>query len=221
MTYSPGRFLFTSKTDCCQEHYSWDYDNCIGDDSAGSGKLYYPDWTSGNEECKNDGEAPDYMIKKEATWMYSDKGDCCKTYFNYKLNDCMGTSSSNTGSGKYFPDWHGDNEACLQDTGTTLAPDYMEGSNWLFDDLESCCDQHYSYEKDTCMGTTGSGTLNGSEEFYVLWQSSGHVCVKNCEEGSGTNCGGFAKKWDTKYDSQETCCSEMVSYDYKNCMKGI
>ena len=73
-------------------------------------------------------------------------------------------SASTSGSGKYFPDWHGDNEACLQDTGSTRAPDYMQDSTtWLFDDLESCCDQHYSYAKSSCMGSSASsGTLNGS-----------------------------------------------------------
>lgn len=165
MTYNPGMFLFNSKSDCCNEHYSWDYEACMGGSAAaGSGVLYYPDWTTGDNKCKNDGNAPDYMVKREAAWMFSDKGDCCANYFNYKFNDCVGTSASTSGSGKYFPDWHGDNEACLQDTGSTRAPDYMQDSTtWLFDDLESCCDQHYSYAKSSCMGSSASsGTLNGS-----------------------------------------------------------
>ena len=219
MTYSPGTFLFSSKADCCKEHYDWDYEACVGESASGSGVLYYPDWTSGDEECKNDGNAPDYMVGNDATWLFSDKSDCCAHFFYYKLNDCIGTSTSSSGTGKYFPDWSGNNEACLQDTGSTRAPEYMQDSTtWLFDDLESCCDEHYSYAKSTCMGSSATA---GSGKFYVAWRSGTDVCVKDCVEDSGTNCGGLAEDWDTKYDSQEKCCSTAVWYDYRNCMKGV
>ena len=226
MTQNPGQYLFSTKVECCEEHYSWDIGSCMGGDASGaSGGLYYPDWTSGDEECKNDGNAPDYMVNNQNTWLYTDKGDCCARYFNYKLGDCMGTTTSSAGSDKYFPDWAGDNEGCLQDTGSTRAPDYMSGSTtWLFDDLESCCSQHYSWNKNNCMGTSSSTALNGSEQFYVLWKGGANnadVCVKDCAVGAGTNCGGFAESWDTKYDTQAKCCSERVSYAYKDCMKGV
>ena len=226
MTQNPGQYLFSTKVECCEEHYSWDIGSCMGGDASGaSGGLYYPDWTSGDEECKNDGNAPDYMVNNQNTWLYTDKGDCCARYFNYKLGDCMGTTTSSAGSDKYFPDWAGDNEGCLQDTGSTRAPDYMSGSaTWLFDDLESCCSQHYSWNKNNCMGTSSSTALTGSEQFYVLWKGGANnadVCVKDCAVGAGTNCGGFAESWDTKYDTQAKCCSERVSYAYKDCMKGV
>ena len=227
MTQNPGQYLFSTKVECCEEHYSHDVSKCMGGGAAGaSGGLYYPDWTSGDEECKNDGNAPDYMVKNEKLWLYTDKSACCARYFNYRLGDCMGTTASTAGSGKYFPDWAGDNEGCLQDTGSNSAPDYMHGSStWLFDTLESCCSQHYSWNKSNCMGTSASsGTLNGSEQFYVLWKGGANdsdVCVKDCAEGAGTNCGGLAKNWDVKYDTQAKCCSERVSYAYKDCMKGV
>jgi hypothetical protein len=228
MTQNPGQYLFSTKKDCCDEHYSWDLTSCMGGSSAtgASGSFYYPDWTSGDEECKNDGKAPDYMVSNQATWLYTDKDDCCARYFGWKLSDCMGTTTSTSGSGKYFPDWAGDNEGCLQDTGSNTAPDYMQGSTtWLFDTLDSCCSQHYSWNKSKCMGTsTTSAVLTGSEKFYVLWQGGANnkdVCVKDCATGVGANCGGVAESWDQLYDTQAACCSARVSYDYKNCMKGV
>ena len=127
--------------------------------------------------------------------------------------------SSYAGSNKYYPDWSGDSEGCLQDTGSNLAPVYMVGSSvWLFDDLESCCRDHFSYNLNSCMGSTASGT----EKWYVVWRSGGvNVCVKDCKVGSGTDCGGLAEDWDDKYDTQKSCCSKRVSYDVKGCMKGI
>jgi len=228
MTQNPGQYLFSTKQDCCDEHYSWDLTSCMGGSSAtgASGSFYYPDWTSGDEECKNDGKAPDYMVSNQATWLYTDKDDCCARYFGWKLSDCMGTTTSTSGSGKYFPDWAGDNEGCLQDTGSNTAPDYMQGSTtWLFDTLDSCCAQHYSWNKNNCLGVSAStGTLTGSEKFYVLWKvgaDNQDVCVKDCATGVGANCGGLAEDWDHLYDTQAACCSARVPYDYKGCMEGV
>lgn len=190
----------------------------MGDDYEGSGTFYYPDWISGDGDCKNDGSAPDYMVKKLTNYLYSDQGDCCKLHFGWKFAACMGSSNSYAGSGKYFPDWFGENKACIQGTGSTLAPDYMQGSTtWLFDDLESCCEEHYSYSRKTCMGSSG-----GSDHFYVTYLTGGRaVCVKDCVEASGTDCGGLAESWDDKVDTQEKCCSEKVGYKFKDCMKGF
>ena len=225
MTSNPGQFMFSTKQDCCDEHYSFDVGSCMEDSTAGiSGDFYYPDWTSGDEGCKNDGNAPDYMVSNQATWLHTDKGDCCASFFDYKFRDCMGmgTTLSSAGSGKYFPDWAGDNKGCLQDMGSNRAPNYMHGSStFLTDTLESCCDLHYSWNKNKCMGTSAR---DGSEKFYVLWKGGANnndVCVKNCVEDAGTNCGGLADSWDILYVSQAECCSERVPHEYKECMKGL
>ena len=66
MIQSPANFFFSSKSDCCNEHYDWSYGDCMGSSSAAdgrsgrSGDKWYADWTSGDYTCKNDGGAPDY-----------------------------------------------------------------------------------------------------------------------------------------------------------------
>lgn len=65
MIQNPTNFFFSNKADCCNEHYDWSYDDCMGSSSAanssgGSGDKWYADWTSGEYTCKNDGGAPDY-----------------------------------------------------------------------------------------------------------------------------------------------------------------
>jgi hypothetical protein len=224
MTENPTQYLFKTKAECCTEHYSWNQATCMGGASAASsasGNKYYADWTSGDETCKNDGKAPDYMVANSATWLYTDKAACCSRFFGYKLSDCMGTSaSSGSGTGKYFPDWSGDNEGCVRDSGSTRAPDYMAGSTtWLFDTLDKCCEQHYNWNLATCKGTgsAGSSASAGTDEWYVVWGNPA-VCKKNCKVGSGTGCGGLAESWDDKYPSQAKCCSTRVSYGYKDCM---
>ena len=41
-------------------------------------RPFYPDWLSGDMTCKNDGEAPQYMVNNAAVWMFDDINTCCK-----------------------------------------------------------------------------------------------------------------------------------------------
>lgn len=220
MTDNPTHYFFNTKADCCDEHYSWNKVACMGGSSssasgAGSGTSWYADWTSGDETCKNDGNAPDYMVNNPTTWLYTTQESCCDRYFSYQKSDCMGTSAAAAASGKFYPDWAGSNEGCLEDTASSPAPDYMAGSTtWLFDTLDACCEQHYSWAEASCKGSSATA---GTDEWYVVWDSPAK-CVKNCATGSGTGCGGLAETWDTLYSSQQVCCNTRVSYAYKDCM---
>ena len=43
-----------------------------------SGSKWYADWTSGDDTCKNDGKAPEYMTAAAVNWLYDDQEDCCE-----------------------------------------------------------------------------------------------------------------------------------------------
>jgi hypothetical protein len=208
--------MFNTKADCCSEHYPWSYSSCIGQlSSATSGDMYYPDWTSGEHDCKNDGNAPKYMIQdpNAALWFYTDKEECCRNYFDWKLNDCIGESVSYTGSNKYYPDWSGDSEGCLQDTGSNLAPVYMQGSSvWLFDDLESCCKDHFSYSLNSCMGSSYAG----SGKYYPDWSGDSEGCLQD----TGSNLAPVYMQGSSVwlFDDLESCCKDHFSHDLKSCM---
>jgi hypothetical protein len=47
--------------------------------------LWYADWTSAVQTCKNDGNAPDYMVNNANAWMFKDRHDCCKSFFWYQM----------------------------------------------------------------------------------------------------------------------------------------
>ena len=182
------------------------------------------------------------MVNYESQWLYDEQEKCCKTvsstsavkrlmfnmlkaqtyhsyfgtiqYFEYKLNSCMG-SSSTVATGKYYPDWSGNSEGCLIDNSTTPAPEYMHASQgWFTNDLEKCCDTYYFYNKAGCMGSSAVG----SEKYFVNWDT--FKCVKDCPVGSGTDCGGLSDRdWnDEEFADKKTCCSTAVGWDYKNCM---
>lgn len=77
MTQNPSNFIFSTKKDCCEEHYASNYALCMGEQTGGSGKKWYPDWTSVEKTCKQDGGAPEYMLDATSL-LFDDQRDCCE-----------------------------------------------------------------------------------------------------------------------------------------------
>jgi hypothetical protein len=76
MMRNPYGYLFNTQEDCCREHYSWNYKTCMGIET-GSGDKWYPDW-EGDNNCKNDGGAPKYMVETASIWLEDSLESCCK-----------------------------------------------------------------------------------------------------------------------------------------------
>jgi hypothetical protein len=208
MTQNPAIYLFSTKADCCTEYYSYNMADCLGGSGAtSSGSSYYADWL-GDDTCKNDGGAPSYMIANPTQWLYSTLSDCCSAHYSWKKNECLGTSAS-ASSGKYYPDWAGDNEGCLNDG---KEPEYMAQyeSMWMHSTLEACCKANYSWMLTSCMGSSSSA---GSTDWYMDFGSN--KCVQDCTGASP--CGGLAESWDIKYSTQDKCCEERMWWDTKSC----
>eukprot|EP00956_Cyclotella_meneghiniana_P015505 scaffold23809_cov62-Cyclotella_meneghiniana.AAC.11 len=127
----------------------------ISGDSSASGANWYPDWTSGDDNCKADGKAPEYMVINSDTWLSNDRTDCCTRYFGYRLNDCLGSAVASNGTNLFFPDWSG-SEGCVKDNGNTRAPGYIanQGTAYMYDSLDDCCANHYSWNLEGCLGST-------------------------------------------------------------------
>ena len=89
---------------------------------------------------------------------------------------------------------------------------------WLYDDLNSCCEQFFSYKLAYCK--TGGGTVayTGTDKWYASWDDA--TCFKDCAV-EGTDCGGPADYYQTNnlFDSKAKCCKTNFNYDYKNCLK--
>jgi hypothetical protein len=150
------------------------------------------------------------MIKNAAAWLLEDQQACCTKFFNFKLTECLGIAY--LGSGMYYPDWTGDNKGCLQDSGATIAPEYMaQFGTWFSETLDACCERHYQWNLAACKG----GVPVGTNKWYVRYLSS--KCVQDCDDGR--NCGGLAEEWDfLKYDSKEECCRQRLWWDFDTCM---
>ena len=92
-------------------------------------------------------------------------------------------------------------------------PDYMlsRPEEWLFQDIESCCENYYNWEKDICIeGSGGSPIASATEKWYVNHQDE--KCMQDCPvEGSGP-CGGLTNNWDQLYNNVSDCCDNQLSW---------
>jgi hypothetical protein len=207
MTENAIVYMYSTKRDCCNEHYSWNLE-CMGESMGTTGNKYYPDWT-GDDICKNDGEGPTYMALNPTMWLHDTLAECCAQNYDWKMNECMSLAEDG-GTGLYYPDWSGDNEACLNDS---QEPQYMiqNPSIWMFSTLAECCEKYYSYNLATC---TGASPSTGTTKYWMDWTNK--KCVQDCVGSSP--CGGLAESWDKKYDTKTECCVENMNYDRKECI---
>ena len=68
-------YLYSTKRECCDEHYSWNLE-CMDGSVGNTGRKYYPDWT-GDDICKNDGEGPTHMTLNPSIWLHDTLSECC------------------------------------------------------------------------------------------------------------------------------------------------
>lgn len=101
----------------------------------------------------------------------------------------------------FYPDWDGNSGTCINDDN---APRYqkLNPSEWIYDNLEACCDRYYSgYEKAKCMNKQGSGL------WAVDWING--RCSLDCEVRRGRLCGGVVGGTELFLDPMSCCQSKL------------
>jgi len=133
--------------------------------------LFYPDWSATGEGCKNDGEEPSYMSANPNDYMTSTLDSCCRTFFDWNYNVCMGLLPGICARALFYPDWEGSNTACIDDGNE---PSYMTANpvGYLFSHKTDCCERHYSHNYEDCVGTSASAYSN---LYYPDWETD-HTC---------------------------------------------
>jgi len=115
---------------------------------------YYPSWNTGDETCKNDGNAPDYM--NDGVYHESTLKDCCERYYNWNMLTCMGSNPTDIEG--FYPAWESadTNEIKCMSATNTLPPAYMlsNPTAWIDSDIETCCSRQYSWATATCISAS-------------------------------------------------------------------
>ena len=86
--------------------------------------------------------------------------------------------------------------------------------NWMFTTLQQCCERHYWWNYDECMGDESPSVDVANAKYYMVWGTT-RKCVQDCDVGAGPDCGGRANFWDQLFDSRSICCDEMNWWNAK------
>jgi len=166
---------------------------------------WYPDW-GGSNVCLNDDNAPFYMKRNGYTKLSLEA--CCKRYFSWDFSTC--TVGSVTLPSGFYPNWGGFETKCLNSTkATTTLPDYMQKNpqQWLVDDVESCCKEHYNWVYNDCISLSGANSAaTATLKWYVNYDEE--ICQQDCPSEGGEPCGGLAKQWNVLYETPASCCAK-------------
>jgi len=78
---------------------------------------------------------------------------------------------------------------------------------YLSKTLRQCCERHFNWDLNKCMGNT----VEGTRKWYLKWDAN--ACVQDCVGASP--CGGAAKAWDELFKDKNTCRNTKMWYDNK------
>jgi len=156
MQNNPSTYLSSQKQDCCQKHYSWDYNNCVGAKKTQNFGKYYPDFDGAKHVCVNDGLQPMYMDLSSAHWMYDTLKECCATHYSWNYDECLGSNpnapvvNDPATYNKWFPDWLKSPQTCKNDN---TQPPYMskKPDSWMYDTQKACCKDRFGYNYSECL----------------------------------------------------------------------
>jgi len=188
----------------------------VTSESINTNEDWYPDWSGLSGTCitNNGGSAPHYMESSDA-WFEDSLKSCCKRYYEFSYSKCTKDAAEAIG---YYPVFDGNRQSiCVNDTNV---PDHMRAnpSQWVYSDVKSCCERHYSWAYNGCIvdsDSDGTITALGTNKWYVNYQKQ--VCKQDCFEGSDA-CGGLAKTWDKLFNTAADCCSIKLHWvDSKTC----
>lgn len=217
MAQNPTYYLYASKVDCCQQHYNWRYNECVGAKRSVNAGLYYPDFDNQAHICRNDGAQPLYMDQSPDWWMHKSLTECCTTNYSWNYENCIKSDPNApvvpnpATNGKWFPDWLGSAQECKND-GTQ--PPYMtkNPTMWMYNTLDECCKARYNYKYDDCRGAPASSSSSSSSSLGRWFKNTSGNCVVS-GAGSGTT-----PSWEQDYATKKECCNEKVWWD-KDCEK--
>lgn len=168
--------------------------------------IWYPVWIDG-KYCENDGNQPWYMKQNPSTWLYNTRDGCCSRYYSYDYAACMGVDES--GAIGFYPAWDGTLK-CLNDGDI---PSYMRhnSNQWVYDDIDSCCQRYYGWDYNSCIAESGGNPTNTfTSKWYV--NHADEICQQDCPEDSGGFCGGLVDSWKTLFDSPAECCENRLPW---------
>ncbi len=148
MFHNQKQYFSPTIQKCCEKHFHWKVNECMGTTPTLTNGEYYPDWED-SHTCVKGGEVPRYMFHNQKDYFSPTLQKCCKKHFDWKVNQCMGTSvvAAYVGTKKWYVVW--EESTCLRDCDGAL-PCGGPAKTWndLYSSREQCCELHLSWNRD-------------------------------------------------------------------------
>ncbi|KAL7425734.1 hypothetical protein ACHAXM_000147 [Skeletonema potamos] len=170
---------------------------------------WYPDWNSGEIRCKNDGNAPNYMLLT-GWWHESSKDACCKRYFMWAYNECAGQSAEYLPG--YYPVWGNTEPRCA----TGNPPNYMRDNpkGWIHKTIEECCRNNFVWDTNCVANSGGVAVVDLTAAlYYADWERT-KTCINDGHAPGYMK--SSPKLW--MYDTILSCCKANYFWRERECM---
>eukprot|EP00984_Skeletonema_dohrnii_P038131 scaffold41013_cov250-Skeletonema_dohrnii-CCMP3373.AAC.1 len=176
--------------------------------------LFYPDWSSNERSCLNDGEQPHYMSINTADYMSSTLAACCTKWFSWDVDQCIGSHPDDCTEHLYYPDWQGGSHKCVADGNE---PAYMNTNShiYFFNTLQDCCKAFYLWDYNNCAGTASNDATNSL--YYPDWEDAApeHICKADGNQPQYMT--QHPDYW--MFTTLKQCCERHYWWNYDECMR--
>ena len=111
----------------------------VSSPNSDSSRSFYPDYSASSGECRNDGNAPNWI---SSDMMKTSKLECCESYFfPSSLEECKSDHP-------YYPNFR--DKTCANDGNQ---PSWMSGS-YLVQTMNLCCENFFRDDQSrlACLG---------------------------------------------------------------------
>jgi len=135
----------------------------------------------------------------------ADVGACLEVWGAIGVEGLAVNPAQGASTGLFYPDWEKRSGTCLQDGNQPMHME-MTPDQWLFDNLEACCDRYFpGWNLNKCLNKKGSG----------LWYVSHQLmkCVIDCNKGQGKLCGGLSNPASNDhFANPRSCCESQLPW---------
>jgi hypothetical protein len=161
-------------------------------------KPWYPNWMIDN--CSNDGNTPAFMSDSDNTkdYIFTTQVDCCKKWFPYAPACVKGLAKPVE---KFYPVWL--SGGCSKKLSNNIT---IWEEDELYDTLEQCCEDKFSFAKPKCCNSPGMGGCGKSGEIVYFPDWTKRKCFPRSKDSLAKFELEFAKS------TQDACCSSYFNW---------
>lgn len=174
----------------------------VGGETGGvSFRKWYPDWSTAESYCKNDGDQSPFMnnAANKEYYLFATKSECCAAWFS-SATDCDDPPDPN--AEKYVPVYS--EKSCSK----KKVKDLETYDRDRFETLDECCSNKFSYSKKECCGD--GCTASGEIVYLPDWSTN--KCLAQSKQT-------LSEYEETpSYTSKVACCKDQFNWEGSGCL---